>query len=67
MSEVPVLRLDASLVQPADWLTLLPAWLSRVLPEFLPHQRWFAGKGRELHQVTVADVACSLFLIRTMI
>ena len=55
MSEVPVFRLDASPVQSADWLTLLPDWLRTAGPEFLPQQRWFAGKGRQLRQVTVAD------------
>lgn len=48
--------------EPADvnglrFLERIPVWISRILPTWLPRQRWFGSKGRPIRQVTVRDVS----------
>jgi len=49
-----------TLVAPHGWPSLLSggnaeALLTRILPEFLPHRRWFAAKGSPVQSIEIAD------------
>lgn len=48
-------RVELHLDRPAPRLSLQDAELERVLPDYLPHQRWFGGKGRRIREVRVVD------------
>jgi maltose alpha-D-glucosyltransferase/alpha-amylase len=39
------------------WAGLIPDLEAKVLPEYLPRQRWFGGKSRHIRKVSVADWA----------
>ena len=39
------------------WAGLIPDLEVKVLPEYLPHQRWFGGKSRHIRKVRVSDWA----------
>ena len=44
--------------QPAEgWAGLIPDLETKVLPEYLPKQRWFGGKSRQIRKVRVNDWA----------
>ncbi len=51
-----------TLVLPQGWASLvaggpLATLTERILPEYLPHQRWFAGKGKMLSKVELIEHA----------
>jgi len=57
VTPLPDLR---TLVMPHGWESLLTGGnletlAQKILPEFLPNQRWFAAKGRAVRDVSIAD------------
>ena len=51
-----------TLVLPHGWNSLMSgapreALISRILPDYLAHQRWFGGKGKRIAAVDIADYA----------
>ena len=57
--QIPVPDLQ-TLVLPHGWSSLMAgapksALVTRVLPEYLAHQRWFAGKGKRIVNIEIAE------------
>ena len=55
-SEVSI-KMEALLDTAHGWAGLIPELEKTTLPEYLPKQRWFGGKSRQIHKVRVVDWA----------
>ena len=51
----PISKSPEPKVTPQGWKNLIPELEATVLPIYLPKQRWFAGKARQIEGVRIAD------------
>lgn len=54
---VMTMEQEPAAVNGPRFLERLPVWISRILPLWLPRQRWFGSKGRAIRQITVRDAS----------
>jgi maltose alpha-D-glucosyltransferase/alpha-amylase len=51
------IQVEAAMETTQGWAGLIPEIEKTVLPDYLPKQRWFGGKSRQIHKVRVVDWA----------